>query len=87
MVLPGTPELPIARGTRGRHAGHPDAPVALLSVATITPRKGHDVLVAALARLSHLSWTLTLAGSTTMHPPTTAALRTAIDTRTACTSA
>lgn len=79
VVVPGTPELPIARGTRGRHAGRPDAPVALLSVATITPRKGHEVLVAALARVTHLPWTLTLAGSPTMHPPTTAALRAAID--------
>ncbi|MFN7977346.1 MAG: glycosyltransferase family 4 protein [Vicinamibacterales bacterium] len=79
VVLPGTPELPIARGSRGRDAARTDAPVALLSVATLTPRKGHDVLIAALARLAHLPWQLTLAGSVTMHPPTTTALREAID--------
>lgn len=79
VVLPGTPDLPIARGTRGRDAVSTDAPVALLSVATLTPRKGHDVLVAALARLAHLPWHLTLAGSVTMHPPTTAAVRAAFD--------
>lgn len=79
VVLPGTPELPLARGARGRHAERRDAPVALLTVATITPRKGHDVLVAALARLAHLPWHLTLAGSVAMHPPTAAAVRAAID--------
>lgn len=79
VVLPGTPELPLARGTRGRDVVRPEAPVALLSVATLTPRKGHDVLIAALARLAHLPWHLTLAGSVTMHPPTTAAVRGAID--------
>jgi len=78
VVLPGTPELPLAHGTRGRGPIRAAAPVALLSVATLTPRKGHDVLIAALARLAHLPWRLTLAGSVTMHPPTTAAVREAI---------
>lgn len=78
VVLPGTPDLPIARGTRGRDPIRADGPVVLLSVATLTPRKAHDVLIAALARLAHLPWRLTLAGSRTMHPPTTAALRAAI---------
>ena len=79
VVLPGTPELPLARGTRGRGPIRTTAPVALLSVATLTPRKGHDVLVAALARLAHLPWHLTLAGSVTMHAPTTAAVRSSIE--------
>lgn len=79
VVLPGTPDLPIACGSRGREGGRPDTPVMLLSVATLTPRKGHDVLIAALARLAHLPWRLTLAGSVTLHPPTTAALHAAID--------
>jgi glycosyltransferase involved in cell wall biosynthesis len=39
------------------------------------PRKGHDILVEALARLRHLPWRLTCAGSETLHPPTVAALR------------
>lgn len=50
-------------------------PVDLLCVATLVPRKGHDVLIAALARLRHLPWHLTCAGSLVLHPPTAAALR------------
>ncbi len=67
VVVPGTAPAPAARGTR--------APVALLCVATLVPRKGHDVLVAALARLTHRPWHLTCAGSLTLHPPTAAAVR------------
>ncbi len=35
----------------------------LLCVASVTPRKGHDVLVAALARVRDLDWTCVCAGS------------------------
>jgi glycosyltransferase involved in cell wall biosynthesis len=35
----------------------------LLCVASVTPRKGHDVLVEALARVRHLAWSCTCAGS------------------------
>ena len=38
------------------------AEVALLAVGAVVPRKGYDVLVAALARLKDLSWRLTIAG-------------------------
>lgn len=37
-------------------------PVALLAVGSIVPRKGYDVLVAALAELASLSWRLTIVG-------------------------
>ena len=36
--------------------------IALLSVGAVVPRKGYDVLVAALARLKHLPWRLVIAG-------------------------
>jgi glycosyltransferase involved in cell wall biosynthesis len=36
--------------------------VNLLAVGSVIPRKGYDVLVAALARLRHLPWQLAIAG-------------------------
>ena len=59
---------------RTRACGNPRRP-ALLTVATVTPRKGHDILVAALAQIKDLSWTSTIAGSLTRAPETVAALR------------
>lgn len=47
----------------------------LLCVATITPRKGHAVLIEALAGLRHLPWKLVCVGSTERSPQTTQALR------------
>ena len=75
VVMPGTASAPAARGTRGTSGADSDVPVALLCVATLVPRKGHDVLFSALARLRHLPWHLTCAGSLTLHPPTAAALQ------------
>ena len=58
VVEPGTD--PAARAT-GR-AMSPGAPVHILSVGTLVPRKGHDVLLRALGRLTDLEWTLTIVG-------------------------
>ncbi len=75
VVPPGTerPSSPSA-------AVAPPARVArLLTVASVTPRKGHLVLIAALARLASLDWHLRCVGSLTRDPPAAAALRRAID--------
>jgi glycosyltransferase involved in cell wall biosynthesis len=44
--------------------------VALLAVGAVVPRKGYDVLVAALAKLEDLSWRLTIAGDRGRSPQT-----------------
>ena len=44
--------------------------VALLAVGSVVPRKGYDVLVAALAGLTHLPWRLTIAGDGARSPQT-----------------
>ena len=40
----------------------------LLTVATITPRKGHKALIEALASLDHATWRLDCIGSLTLRP-------------------
>jgi glycosyltransferase involved in cell wall biosynthesis len=67
VVQPGTDEAPLASR---RH----DA-LQLLCVAAVTPRKGHDVLINALAPLASRPWTLSCVGSTTRDPATVAQLR------------
>lgn len=46
----------------------------ILCVATLTPRKGHLVLIEALARVRHLPWRLVLVGSDARHPGQAAAI-------------
>ena len=57
----------------------PRPPLALLCVATLTPRKGHALLVEALAGLRDRPWTLHCAGSTTRDATTAAAVHALID--------
>ena len=65
VAPPGTdPAPPAAR--LGSH---------ILSLGSVTPRKGHDVLVAALNRIVNLPWRCTIAGSLDRAPATAAALR------------
>lgn len=56
VVEPGTDPAPRSKGSGGPGC-------AILSVGVLVPRKGHDVLLHALARLPDLDWTLTIAGS------------------------
>jgi glycosyltransferase involved in cell wall biosynthesis len=44
--------------------------VVLLAVGAVIPRKGYDVLVAALAKLAHLPWRLVIAGDGGRSPET-----------------
>ena len=69
VVEPGTDAAPLARGS-----GAP-RPLQLLSVATLHPGKGHDLLLEALAAIPCRTWHLTCAGSLTRHPETAARLR------------
>jgi len=58
VARPGSDPAPQAQGSK-------DGVVRLLSVGAVVPRKGFDVLVAALATLPDLSWRLTIAGDRT----------------------
>lgn len=69
VVTPGTRRPAIIR--QARSVG----PLQLLAVGAITPRKGHLLLVEALAHLSHLDWQLTCIGSLTRDPAASAALQ------------
>jgi len=68
---PGTD--PVTLGQSAVHAV--DDVVHLLSVATLTHRKGHDLLVDALALVADLRWTCTIAGSLEREPATAAMVR------------
>ncbi|MEM1399459.1 MAG: glycosyltransferase family 4 protein [Pseudomonadota bacterium] len=66
-VLPGVDIAPIA-------AGSGDSATELLCVASLTERKGHAVLLEALAKLTHLDWHLTCPGGSQHEPETAAAI-------------
>jgi glycosyltransferase involved in cell wall biosynthesis len=53
----------------------PEGTVALLSVGAVVPRKGYDVLVAALAKIRHLPWELVIVGDCSRSPRTVSELR------------
>jgi glycosyltransferase involved in cell wall biosynthesis len=65
VVEPGTDRAPLARGSdpQPSAAGSDPFEMKLLCVATLTSRKGHEVLFRALASLPHRRWRLTCAGS------------------------
>ncbi|WP_075638115.1 glycosyltransferase family 4 protein [Rhizobium oryziradicis] len=47
----------------------------ILSVGNLTPRKGHDILLAALKQIEDLPWQATIIGSRDLHPQTAAQLQ------------
>lgn len=63
----------------GGHAATPHDVLNLLCVGTLTPRKGHAVLLEALNELRDRHWHLTCAGSLLRDAPTVAALQHQID--------
>ncbi len=70
IAPPGLDRKAAARPGRG-------APM-ILTVASLTRRKGHDVLIQALARIAHLEWTCLCVGPDDRDPAITAALHTQI---------
>ena len=69
IAEPGTDPAARAAGS----AASAGAPLQLLAVGSIVPRKGYDVLVAALTGLQDRPWRLTIAGSNDRDPQTTCA--------------
>jgi glycosyltransferase involved in cell wall biosynthesis len=67
IASPGTDPAPTAQGSS-------DGIVRLISVGALVPRKGFDVLIAALATLSELPWHLTIVGDRGRDPQTAARL-------------
>jgi glycosyltransferase involved in cell wall biosynthesis len=74
VIEPGTDPAPLARGSimaadpssithEPSAISHQPSDVALLCVATLTPRKGYEVLMSALAATGARNWHLTCAGS------------------------
>jgi glycosyltransferase involved in cell wall biosynthesis len=66
VAIPGCDRVEPARGNG-------DTPL-ILSIGSLTQRKGHDVLIAALAQLQDLAWTCRIVGSKALDPATAAAL-------------
>jgi glycosyltransferase involved in cell wall biosynthesis len=73
VVEPGTDPAPFARGSRG-------STLNMLCVATLVYRKGHAVLVDALAHLKDRDWRLICVGSLRASPATAAELKQRIST-------
>ena len=72
VVCPGTDPAPLARGSAGPG-------MALLCVGSLIPRKGHLVLLDALAELIELDWHLTCVGSMERDPACARSIVAAID--------
>jgi glycosyltransferase involved in cell wall biosynthesis len=65
VACPGTDPAPAARESN-------DGIVRLVAIGAIVPRKGYDVLIAALATLADLQWHLTIAGDRNRDPQSAA---------------
>lgn len=68
VVEPGTDRAPLARGAA-------DGPIQLLCVGSLSPRKGHEILIRALARLRDRAWSLTCVGGAVRNSDSAARLR------------
>jgi glycosyltransferase involved in cell wall biosynthesis len=70
VALPGTEPAEPARGTQ---AGGGDP--MIVAVGSLTPRKDHALLIAALAKLTDRAWQCRIIGSETMDPATAKSLQ------------
>ena len=83
VAMPGTRKPtdawndPLPRCPSARDSGI--RPLRLLAVASVTPRKGHRLLIEALAGLRDLDWQLECVGSLERDPACAQSLRAAID--------
>ncbi len=66
LLRPGVPDAPRSPGTPG---------CSILSIGALVPRKGHAVLLRALARLFDLQWSLVIVGDPGRDPAHAALLR------------
>jgi glycosyltransferase involved in cell wall biosynthesis len=73
VVRPGNDPVPPARGSN-------DGVVRLLSIGSVLPVKGYDLLIAALATLADMPWRLMIAGDRTRNPAAAAQLDADIET-------
>lgn len=80
VVEPGVDRAPLAERARRRLAeGRNDRTQTLLCVASLTPRKGQNLLVRALAALADHPWRCVLVGSPDRAPEFAARVRQMID--------
>jgi glycosyltransferase involved in cell wall biosynthesis len=71
VAVPGTDPAPRAHGSAG-------APLEILTVGAVIPRKAHATLVRALAPLRHHDWRLTIVGPTDRDAAALAAVEAAV---------
>ena len=70
VAEPGTDPAQRATGT--------GAPLQILAVGAVLPRKGYDLLVEALSPLTDIDWRLTIAGALDRHPQAVESLQNTI---------
>ncbi|UJW77419.1 glycosyltransferase family 4 protein [Rhizobium sp. SL42] len=72
VALPGTDRAPPAKGD--------GEPPRIVSIGTLSPRKGHDVLIAALKANEDLAWQARIVGNRHLDPNTAKTLEEQIET-------
>lgn len=80
VVQPGLDALPRSTGNNMTSSTGTPGPCRILSVGVLTPRKGHDILLRAAARLADLAWTMDIAGASGRDPAHAEALQDQIRT-------